>query len=110
MPQFICEHTPADLDDFTRAYAECVEWLLDDSTDNERGISDRDLAEGFAAETVEKMRRDCAAFQEENAADLDAYQEATGRDLAGAGHDFWLTRNRHGAGFWDRGDDPCLTR
>ena len=19
------------------------------------------------------------------------------------GHDFWLTRNRHGAGFWDRG-------
>jgi hypothetical protein len=20
-----------------------------------------------------------------------------------AGHDFWLTRNRHGAGFWDRG-------
>ena len=22
---------------------------------------------------------------------------------AQAGHDFWLTRNRHGAGFWDRG-------
>ncbi len=22
-----------------------------------------------------------------------------------AGHDFWLTRNRHGAGFWD-GDYP----
>lgn len=21
------------------------------------------------------------------------------------GHDFWLTRNRHGAGFWDRGLD-----
>lgn len=21
-----------------------------------------------------------------------------------AGHDFWLTRNGHGAGFWDRGD------
>lgn len=20
-----------------------------------------------------------------------------------AGHDFWLTRNRHGAGYWDRG-------
>lgn len=20
-----------------------------------------------------------------------------------AGHDFWLTRNGHGAGFWDRG-------
>ena len=23
--------------------------------------------------------------------------------MAGHGHDFWLTRNRHGAGFWDRG-------
>jgi hypothetical protein len=22
--------------------------------------------------------------------------------FAGAGHDFWLTRNGHGAGFWDR--------
>jgi hypothetical protein len=22
---------------------------------------------------------------------------------ARAGHDFWLTRNGHGAGFWDRG-------
>lgn len=22
------------------------------------------------------------------------------------GHDFWLTRNGHGAGFWDRGPEP----
>lgn len=26
-----------------------------------------------------------------------------GMDPAQVGHDFWLTRNRHGAGFWDRG-------
>lgn len=24
-------------------------------------------------------------------------------DAGQAGHDFWLTRNGHGAGFWDRG-------
>lgn len=24
-------------------------------------------------------------------------------NLEQAGHDFWLTRNRHGAGFWDDG-------
>lgn len=24
-------------------------------------------------------------------------------DVGQAGHDFWLTRNGHGAGFWDRG-------
>lgn len=23
------------------------------------------------------------------------------------GHDFWLTRNGHGAGFWDRGHEPA---
>ena len=27
------------------------------------------------------------------------------REAAMAGHDFWLTRNGHGAGFWD-GDWP----
>jgi hypothetical protein len=26
-----------------------------------------------------------------------------GIDAGQIGHDFWLTRNRHGAGFWDRG-------
>jgi hypothetical protein len=26
-----------------------------------------------------------------------------GIDPESAGHDLWLTRNRHGAGFWDRG-------
>jgi hypothetical protein len=26
--------------------------------------------------------------------------------LTGAGRDFWLTRNRHGAGYWDRGLRP----
>jgi hypothetical protein len=27
----------------------------------------------------------------------------TDMDLEQAAHDFWLTRNHHGAGFWDRG-------
>jgi hypothetical protein len=29
----------------------------------------------------------------------------TARDSGQGGHDFWLTRNGHGAGFWD-GDWP----
>lgn len=40
---------------------------------------------------------DCKAFQETNAADL------AGMDSAQAGQDFWLTRNHHGVGYWDRG-------
>lgn len=42
--------------------------------------------------------------------DLEAFAEASADDLAASGlssdqvgHDFWLTRNGHGTGFWDRG-------
>ena len=40
--------------------------------------------------------------------DIDGFIELAGDLLNNMrddqiGHDFWLTRNRHGAGFWDRG-------
>jgi hypothetical protein len=41
--------------------------------------------------------------------DIDLFVAKNEKDLIGAGlteeqigHDFWLTRNHHGAGFWDR--------
>jgi hypothetical protein len=40
------------------------------------------------------MVADCADF-------LGEWYEHVESDLARAGQDFWLTRNRHGAGFWD---------
>lgn len=39
--------------------------------------------------------RDCTDFQETNADDL------LDEDDTRTGHDFWLTRNGHGCGFWD---------
>jgi hypothetical protein len=101
MPEFIPEQVPAGLDDFTRGYLECAEWLLDESID-------RDAILGFSAEAIEQASADCADFQEVYAAQLERYEEVTGRPMDHAGHDFWLTRNHHGAGFWDRGDDPVL--
>ena len=58
----------------------------------------------IAPESMSRMAADCAAFQEANAGDL-------GDDPEQGGHDFWLTRNGHGAGFWD-GDwpEPAATR
>jgi hypothetical protein len=50
------------------------------------------------------MESDCQEFLEANTSEIDGnYEEA--------GHDFWLTRNGHGAGFWD-GDwsEPAATR
>ena len=51
----------------------------------------------FSFTALEIAKKDCKAFQEANAADL------ADIDCEQAGHDFWLTRNRHGTGFWDRG-------
>lgn len=108
MPEFIAEFTPDHLDDFTRGYLDAAEWLLSDSDDVEGGVADRDRAEGWSDEAVKEAIDVCADFQEAVADRLTRYREVTGRDMGSAGIDFWLTRNRHGAGFWDRGSDSCL--
>ncbi len=87
------------LDNFTLAYIACAFWCSnDDSTPSggdplEKNYSIADIA----SETLNTMASDCAAFQRTNAALL----EASGLGAEEAGHDFWLTRNRHGSGFWD---------
>ena len=97
MLQFIAEHTPRGLDDFTAAYLEAAEWLLDEETD-------RAALTGWAPGAVDRAKADCARFQVENAALLDAAWRLSDLDYddVRAGHDFWLTRNLHGCGFWDR--------
>lgn len=86
------------LDTFTRAYIGCALWSSTDH-DTDRPLDDNYGPEDIAPQTLAKMIEDCAAFQRDNAADLE------GHDSAHAGHDFWLTRNHHGAGYWD-GDYP----
>ena len=77
------------------AYIECALWSSPSGTD-EAEFMDGVEAE-LAEETVEAMRKDVTAFIAANAGDLlDMPPEQTG-------HDLWLTRNRHGAGFFDRG-------
>ena len=80
-----------DVDTFTRAYIECAIWSStdDDSEPLDKEHNWTDLAD----ETLAKMIADCERFQREN--NLDGYPREN------AGHDFWLTRNGHGAGFWE---------
>lgn len=56
-------------------------------------------------ETVVKAQADCHSFEVANHIALDeAYDFGlSGYTRSQAGTDFWLTRNGHGAGFWDRG-------
>ena len=91
-----------ELDKFTRAYIEAALWS---STDNSDGSGGEPLDKNYniydiADETLAVMAADCAAFQNENASDLSF------NSLDQGGHDFWLTRNRHGCGFWETPDWP----
>jgi len=100
-------------DQFTRAYIEAALWS---STDDDGKPLDSLDAE-LAPQTIAKMESDCAQFQLENAELLAEDHRTSARAAYGctvaesAGHDFWLTRNGHGAGFWD-GDweEPAATK
>ena len=83
------------MDRFTEAYIECALWASID--DNDEPLDGLYGVEDLAPEALRQILEDCEGFQLENPVDL------ADIDLSQAGHDFWLTRNRHGAGFWDRG-------
>ena len=87
---------PPQSDMFTWAYIDCALWSSMD--DNGTPLDDNHDATDLAPETLERMKADCALFKVQ-------YWESICGDLSSAGHDFWLTRNGHGAGFWD-GDWP----
>lgn len=95
------------LDEFTRAYIECALWSeTDNSRDDGGDPLDKNYSiEDIAPEALAIIVADCAKFQREHAALLAQahYNRREWTDAEMAGHDFWLTRNGHGAGFWDRG-------
>lgn len=83
------------LERFTKAYVEAALWSS--LTDDDEGFDDAGFSwDDIDNESRQRIEADCERFTRENAADL------LDIDAAQAGHDFWLTRNGHGAGFWDR--------
>ena len=50
-------------------------------------------------DTLNQMRSDCIEFIH----DAGTLLEESRLSSAQIGHDFWLTRNGHGSGFWDKG-------
>lgn len=94
------------LDDFTKGYLECLYWSSSkedpDNPDSDGNFEEHSFDE-MAVDSLKRCASDCKAFQEDNAASLSEAYEKPGYTDAYAGHDFCLTRNGHGAGFWDRG-------
>lgn len=85
----------SDSKDFAAAYIACALWSsLDDA-----GAPLDSGAHNLADSAREAMTRDAAEFWER----IRSFEFPDGYTAEQAGHDYWLTRNGHGAGFWDRG-------
>lgn len=85
-----------DTDSFTQSYIESLLWSSDplDGTWDDASPS---------PELIERAYHECKVFRYRAQPYLDAEPSQPNDDMAG--HDFALTRNHHGAGFWD-GDWP----
>lgn len=88
--------------DFLNGYLEAIAFTeFHSDSDGMAGMDVTDIGGAFLA----ACEADCAAFEDSHADSLElAYWANDGQYTATqAGIDFWLTRNGHGAGFWDRG-------
>lgn len=82
------------------AYLECALWTGTDESTPSGGypLDDNYTTDNIAAESRDRARVDCERFMSK-ADDLEYWNQIDDADL---GHNFWLTRNGHGTGFWDR--------
>lgn len=84
------------LDEFTQAYVECALWSS--TEDSGEPLDELYDIDDIHPDTLARIIEDCRQFQIDHRNDI-------ADNIVRAGHDFWLTRNHHGAGFWD-GDWP----
>lgn len=90
------------MNDMLRQYLETALWsstYFAGEDDPGRPFDDAFDIDDFAPEAIEQAREDCEAFAERMAEHIATCHI----DDEQLGHDFWLTRNGHGVGFWDRG-------
>lgn len=81
-------------EEFLGAYMEAALWSS--TGEDGRPLDDDFGIEDIAPKTADAMRDECRAFFDESS-------DFAVADVRRAGVDFWLTRNRHGSGFWDGG-------
>lgn len=95
--------TEEQLEQFVRGYLFAMEWAEEERLDEEGRT---DVSE-IHPDSLSASRGDCEAFIEEH---FEALEEL-GREALYSeeypaweclGHDFYLTRNGHGAGYWSR--------
>ena len=86
------------LESIVNAYLACAAWT--DLDEDGEPINDKVGPGDASSDTRKQAVEDCTQFLslcDEDGVDLKDWSDEQ------LGHDFWLTRNGHGTGFWDRG-------
>ena len=97
------------LDKFTQAYIECALWSSSDTDPGTGKMVDLDSEysiDDIPDHDLQLMIDDCLQFQNENYETMLELPEPANPEynsIEYCGHDFWLSRNGHGTGFFDRG-------
>lgn len=91
------------LDKFTQAYIQTALWSTTDRADETGGdpLDHNYSPSDISPDCLAAMVADCAKFQASEGVSGMIMRGYEWADLWCAGHDFWLTREGHGAGFWD---------
>lgn len=94
-----------ELDDFEESYFEAALWSTVDAETGEAldNIADVEDIARLMPQWYNEQLNDIAGFRRDNWQLLELVKAEHGATDAQNGHDFWLTRERHGVGFWDRG-------
>jgi len=82
-------------EEILNGYLECAIWSSGEELD---GYSISDIDES----SIDDSRNDINIFLEKLKTKGLLDNLMSEMNASGVGHDFWLTRNGHGAGFWDR--------
>lgn len=109
-----------DIDDFIQGYKIAAMWSTNHIENEEdtcgTPFDQLEPAPEWSEEALKKIKEDCEAFCTDQESDLvdymleRTYDPSHGPVMGHAGHDFWLTRSGHGAGFFDRGLDELGDR
>lgn len=81
---------------FFHSFIETALWCSSDiNSDSDTSLQNQ----GYSIDDIDpsnlaSLKTDCRFFFDENYSKIQT-------NIRLAGHDFWLTSNRHGAGFWD---------
>ncbi len=93
--------------EFFIAYATAALWASND--DDDIPLDSNYSIDDFDPDSIQRLEKDCRDFLEK-AKDLIQNDKRHQNPFEQAGHDFWLTRQGHGVGFFDGDwDEPAAT-